>query len=115
MDDKILSRLRDKFDQRLKSDPELKQLAQELSDFKKAKENTIVSLQEVKRRKERDEAEKKRAAVNKVAKTDTGSGDEGTTDSTKTAAAAPKKKKDVYLTETGRILADLIAFQQRQP
>lgn len=111
IDDKLVARLRDKFDQRLKSDPELKQLAQELADFKKAKENTIVSLQEAKRRKERDEAEKKRAALNKVAKDD--SADES--DSTKTAATTPKKKKDVYLTETGRILADMIAFQHKQP
>ena len=112
LDDKLLTRLRDKFDQRLKSDTDLKQLAQELADFKKAKENTIVSLQETKRRKERDEAEKKRASLNKVAKEEADP-EEG--DAPKTAAAATKKKKDVYLTETGRILADLIVYQQRQP
>ncbi len=112
LDDKLLARLRDKFDQRLKSDNDLKQLAQDLADFKKAKENTVVSLQEAKRRKERDEAEKKRAAVNKAAKDD--EPEDG--DAPKTAAdATAKKKKDVYLTETGRILADMIAFQQRQP
>ncbi|HLL96543.1 MAG TPA: carboxy terminal-processing peptidase, partial [Spirosoma sp.] len=66
LDDKIISRLRERFDQRLKSDPELKQLAQDLAEFKKAKGNTIVSLQESKRRKEREEAERKRAAANKV-------------------------------------------------
>ena len=109
LNDKILTRLREKFDQRLKSDPELKQLAQELANFKKAKENTIVSLQESKRRKEREEAERKRAAINKVSQMsapvdETGTPATGTT----AAAAAPKKKKDLYLTEAGLVLADYI-------
>ena len=107
LDDKILSRLRDRFDQRLKSDPELKQLAQDLADFKKAKENTVVSLQESKRRKERDEAERKRAAANKVSQVsapvdETGAPATGTPSSgTTVAGATPKKKKDLYLNEAG--------------
>lgn len=100
LDDKILSRLRDRFDQRLKSDPELKQLAQDLADFKKAKENTVVSLQEAKRRKERDEAERKRAAANKVSQI--------TAPVDETGTATPKKKKDLYLNEAGLVLADYI-------
>ncbi|UHG91930.1 carboxy terminal-processing peptidase [Spirosoma oryzicola] len=100
LDDKILARLRDRFDQRLKSDPELKQLAQDLADFKKAKENTVVSLQETKRRKEREEAERKRTAANKVSQI-TATVDE-------TGTPTPKKKKDLYLTEAGLVLADYI-------
>ncbi len=98
-----MNRLRDRFDQRLKSDPELKQLAQDLSDFKKAKENTVVSLQEAKRRKEREEAERKRAAANKVSQI-TAPVDETGTPSPNT----PKKKKDLYLNEAGMVLADYI-------
>jgi carboxyl-terminal processing protease len=101
LDDKILTRLRDRFDQRLKSDPELKQLAQDLADFKKAKENTVVSLQEAKRRKERDEAERKRAAANKVSQVTAPVDETG-------SPTAPKKKKDLYLTEAGLVLADYI-------
>jgi carboxyl-terminal processing protease len=109
LNDKILSRLRDRFDQRLKSDPELKQLTQDLADFKKAKENTIVSLQESKRRKEREEAERKRAAANKVSQMSAADPD----DSDSTAVDAPKKdvskkKKDTYLNEAGLVLADYI-------
>ncbi|GAA4399602.1 carboxy terminal-processing peptidase [Nibrella viscosa] len=117
LDEKTLNRLRDKYEQRLKSDPELKQLSQELAEFKKAKQNTIVSLQEAKRRKERDEAEKKRTAMNKVTQV---ADDDSETDSTATSVsssatstATPKKKKDLYLNETGRVLADLIVFQNR--
>ncbi len=139
VDDKVLSRIRDKFEQRLKSDPDLKQLAQKLADDKKARENTIVSLQETKRRKERDEAEKKRLALSKldlsddeevaaglvapgaVAADSTSKAQSGKVTTGKTpngkpvsvaaakTPAAPKKKKDLYLTETGRILADMIA------
>ncbi|GAB2600133.1 carboxy terminal-processing peptidase [Spirosoma areae] len=100
VDDKMLSRLRDKFDQRLKSDPELKQLTQDLADFKKAKENTVVSLQETKRRKERDEAERKRTAANKVS--------QATAPVDETGTPTPKKKKDTYLNEAGLVLADYI-------
>ncbi len=142
VDDKVLARIRDKFEQRLKSDPELKLFAQKLADDKKARENTVVSLQESKRKKERDEAEKKRAAMNKLDLSDDDEvaaglvapdGAATVTDSTKVAAsgktttsknqagkasstvaatkvpAVAKKKKDLYLTETGRILADMIA------
>ncbi|GAB3973101.1 carboxy terminal-processing peptidase [Spirosoma terrae] len=100
IDDKILSRLRDRFDQRLKSDPELKQLAQDLADFKKAKENTVVSLQESKRRKEREEAERKRAAASKVSQISAPVDETGT--------PTTKKKKDLYLNEAGLVLADYI-------
>jgi len=103
LDDKVITRLRERFDQRLKSDPELKQLAQDLADFKKAKENTVVSLQEAKRRKERDEAERKRAAANKVSQASA----PAPVDETGTPAT-PKKKKDLYLNEAGLVLADYI-------
>lgn len=104
LNDKILARLRERFEQRLKSDTELKQLSQDLADFKKAKENTVVSLQESKRRKERDEAERKRAAANKVSQVSASADETAST----TAPTTAKKKKDLYLTETGLVLADYI-------
>ena len=111
LSDKILTGLRARFDQRMKSDPELKQLAQDLADFKKAKENKVVSLQEAKRRKEREEAQRKRAAASKVSQMsepidETGTPAAATPGTGKTAAV--KKKKDLYLTEAGLVLADYI-------
>ena len=137
LNDKILALLRERFDQRLKSDTELKQLSQELADFKKAKENKVVSLQESKRRKERDEAERKRAAANKVSQV-AASIDETETSAAETpaagspaavtpgkgnavastnakAAATPKKKKDLYLNEAGMVLADYILAINKNP
>ena len=107
IDDKVLSRLRSRFDQRLKSDPELKQLAQDLTEFKKAKENTTVSLLESKRRKEREEAERKRAAANKVSQMSAPVDETGTP-----TPEATKKKKDLYLNEAGLVLADYILAQK---
>lgn len=101
VDDRILARLRERFDQRLKSDPELKQLAQELAEVRKAKENTVVSLQETKRRKEREEAEKKRNAIIKASQASAPIDETG-------SPTAPKKKKDLYLNEAGLVLADYI-------
>ncbi|RZM02676.1 MAG: tail-specific protease, partial [Pedobacter sp.] len=94
------TKLRDKYEQRLKTDADLKREAQAVTEFKKAKENTTVSLQESKRKKEKEEAEKKVANMEKPAP------QEGAE-----AADAPKakKKKDTYLTEAGRVLADMIA------
>lgn len=103
IDDKVLARLRARFDQRLKSDTELKQLAQDLADFKKAKENTVVSLQESKRRKEREEAERKRTAAVKVSQMSAPADETGTP-----GKPEPKKKKDTYLNEAGLVLADYI-------
>ncbi|WP_288426817.1 carboxy terminal-processing peptidase [uncultured Spirosoma sp.] len=103
VDDKILARLRARFDQRLKSDVELKQLAQDLADFKKAKENTVVSLLESKRRKEREDAERKRTAAVKVSQMSALADETGTP-----AKTESKKKKDTYLNEAGLVLADYI-------
>ncbi|WP_342088375.1 carboxy terminal-processing peptidase [Dyadobacter sp. OTU695] len=110
---KIVDQIRDKHKHRLKSDEELKTLVKTLDDFKQARENKIVSLQESKRKAERDEAEKKRVAMKQLGEDNVDGDDEEETDSK--VAEAPKdvkKKKDIYLTETGRILADLIVISK---
>jgi carboxyl-terminal processing protease len=108
INDKIVGQLRDKYKQRLKSDEELKKLVKTLDEFKKARENKVVSLQESKRKIEREEAEKKRAALKQLGEEPEEDEDEA---DTKVAAEAPKevkKKKDIYVTEAGRMLTDLI-------
>lgn len=110
---KIIDQLRDKYKHRLKTDEELKTLVKTLDDFKEARENKIVSLQESKRKAERDEAEKKRAAMKQLGEDNVDGDDEDEADSK--VAEAPKdvkKKKDIYLTETGRMLADLIVISK---
>ncbi len=109
---KIVDQLRDKYKHRLKTDEELKTLVKTLDEFKQARENKVVSLQESKRKLERDEAEKKRAAMKQLGE-DSADDEEDEADSK--VAEAPKdvkKKKDIYLTETGRMLADLIVISK---
>lgn len=116
--DALISKLRQDHEARLKTDPELQKLATDFEEFRKAKENTVISLQYDKRKKERDEAEKKRQAVAKTrstpalgltpadsieAKIASGKGPE---------AALAKLDKDLYLKETGRILADFITSKK---
>jgi carboxyl-terminal processing protease len=111
VNDKVLSQLKDKYSQRLKSDEELKTLVKTLDEFKKARENKIVSLQETKRKVEREEAEKKRAAMKQLGEDSVD--DEEELDGE--AAQKPKeikKKKDIYLNETGRMLVDLIQISK---
>lgn len=106
LNEKQVSKLKEKYQQRLKSETELKTFVEELDLYRKARENTTVSLQETKRKKEREEAEKKQAALKKLE-----TGDEGDDDETPAkVSVTEKKKKDIYLNETSRILADYIAL-----
>ncbi|AEI49336.1 carboxy terminal-processing peptidase [Runella slithyformis] len=108
LNEKQVAKLKEKYQQRLKSETEMKTFVDELELFRKARENTVVSLQETKRKKEREEAEKKRAALKKLETEEEVDDDESTTP----AKAADKKKKDIYMNETNRILADYIALSK---
>lgn len=105
LNEKQVEKLREKYQQRLKNEPELKTFTEELELFRKARENTVVSLQETKRKKEREEAEKKRQALKKLE-----TEDEDDDEATVATKPADKKKKDIYMIETERILADYIAL-----
>lgn len=105
LNEKQVEKLREKYQQRLKNEPELKTFTEELELFRKARENTVVSLQETKRKKECEEAEKKRQALKKL-ETEEEDDDEATV----ATKPADKKKKDIYMIETERILADYIAL-----
>lgn len=108
VNDKMVELLKNQYKGRLKSDEELKKLVSNLDAFKKARDNKVVSLQESVRKKEREEAEKKREALNQI-------GTEAEFDDEEESTAesvASKLKKDVYLMETGRIMSDLITISK---
>jgi carboxyl-terminal processing protease len=90
INDKLLKTLRDNYSLRLKTDKELIKLSEDVVEFLKMKENTMVSLQEDVRKKEREANEAKRKA-SKL--------NNDTTD----------KTADTYLAETKNILVDLIS------
>ncbi len=87
--DGLLEKLKANYQVRLKTDVEMKQLTEDLEEYKKIKNLTIVSLNEEKRKKEREENEKRRKSVNKLSGED-------------------NKDNDLILLESERILADLI-------
>lgn len=107
----LLSKLSDKHNARLESDEELKTLVKTLEEFKKARENKTVSLLESKRKIEKEEAEKKRAAMKKIGE-DADDEEEELDGKSPEEPKDPKKKKDIYLQETGRILVDMIQISK---
>ncbi len=106
INDQILTKVKEKYNQRLTTDEDLKTLVNTLDDFKKAREDKVVSLQESKRKVEREEAEKKRLALKAIGEDDEEDLEEGAPETPKEDKA--KKKKDIYITETGRMLVDFI-------
>jgi carboxyl-terminal processing protease len=100
--DKLVASLESRYQQRLKSDTELKNYVEDVKELKEARARTTVSLQEAKRKKERDEAEKKRTSRNKL------NGKVGGPENAK-SAGNDAKSKDVFLDETKRIMADLLS------
>ncbi|SKB59285.1 carboxy terminal-processing peptidase [Dyadobacter psychrophilus] len=109
---KVVDQLKSKYNQRLKTDEELKTLVKTLDEFKVARENKMVSLQESKRKIERDEAEKKRLAMKQLGEDNADGDDEEEDGKAVEAPKEVKKKKDIYLTETSRMLADLIVISK---
>ncbi len=92
INDKVVQNLKSKYQMRLKSDTELSQLVNDLNEYRKIKDITVVSLNEEKRKKEREDAEKSRKSINKLE-------NDG-------------KDKDIILTESKRILCDLIGSKR---
>lgn len=93
INEKVLARIQEKYQARLNSDPEIKQLTEDLAEYRKIKDITVISLNEAKRKQERDENEKRRKAVNKLS-----------------SGEKDDKDKDIILTESERILCDLISI-----
>lgn len=101
----LVSWLVENHKKRLKTDEKLVKLVSDLKEFKEARENKEISLNETIRKKEREEAEKKRAVLASV-KDETAEDDEEETSTVNTKAS----KNDVYLQEAGRVVVDMVAF-----
>jgi carboxyl-terminal processing protease len=131
-----LQNVKTRYESRLKSDPELKQLINEVEDFKRMRSKTVVSLNETTRRAELEEAKKraeqakndKEAAQKKsniqfrvggMAGQDVASADPGAEEErldapvpAPTVNLATRLERDMQLKETTRILADWIALKK---
>ncbi len=102
VDNNLVVKLRSDYNQRLKTDPELQNLIEQINESKANRSKNIYSLQEVKRKEELDAAENRREARNKIPK----------------VTINPESKEsdtilnldDPYLKEGIMILAEIIAY-----
>ena len=92
VNEKLVNKLTSKFNNRLKTDENLIDLVADLEDYKAQKDKNEYSLNYEIRKKEKDESEDKRKSVKKLNKSTSKGG----------------KEEDVYLTESEKILCDMI-------
>lgn len=99
INDKVLADLSRTYQQRVKSDPYLNRFLEETAETRRSIAQTRISLNENVRRKEMEEAEKKKAANDKLG---------GTVDKEGKPVSNPLKLDDEYLREGLLLLSDLI-------
>jgi carboxyl-terminal processing protease len=92
--EKVIAKVNNKFSNRLNSDPVLKELVDDLNEYKIQKDKNEYSLNYEVRLKEKEETEDKRKAVKKLNKSN--------------SKNDKKEDEDIYLSESYKILADLI-------
>lgn len=97
----IKSKLEESFQQRMKTDPDLIKLQEEIKEAKESRNNTVLSLQESKRKKEMEDIEAKRAARNKLS---------GAIIDPESKNMKLVKMDDTYLKEGLLILAELVSL-----
>lgn len=98
--DKLVAGLTRSYEDRLKFDPSLKKYAGEIEDMKRNMSETKISLNEVKRKQEMDEAEKKKSANENL--------DTKLTSKEGLPADDLSKLKDEYLREGLLLLSDIV-------
>ncbi|MCP9768253.1 tail-specific protease [Lacihabitans sp. LS3-19] len=94
--DKLIGKLDSKFQTRLKTDESLKELVEDLDEYKAQKDKKEYSLNYEVRKKEKEETENNRKAVKKMNKSN------GKSD----------KEDDLYMTESEKILCDMISIMK---
>jgi len=107
--DKSIETLHRSFEKRLKNDTELKELVQSIEDLRKLRQNTKISLNEIKRKQEIDEYEKKQKEKANLE-------DDGDDVEPKKEDEKPqdkKVKKDLYLQNASQVLSEMIGMQSK--
>jgi len=104
VDNKLVAKLLSEYNQRLKTDPELQNLIDEINESKANRSKILYSLQEVKRKEEIDAAENRRKARNKIPEVSVNP------ESKETRTNTILDLDDPYLKEGIMILAEIIAY-----
>lgn len=92
----LVSKLSDKYQKRLKTDPELKELLQELDEYNVLRARKEFSLNYEVRKKEKEEQEGNKKSMKKLTK----------------SQKEEDKQDDIYLLEGEKILSDMISMQR---
>lgn len=92
----VVQKLSEKYQQRLKVDEDLKELVADIEDYRSNRDIKELSLNYETRKKEMEEAEKNRKSIKKLNK----------------SIKEEDKENDVYLLEGEKILSDLIALRK---
>lgn len=111
--DKDLKKLKDNFQKRLKTDDDLKKLVQNAEKMRAKRKQTLVSLNEAKRKAEK-EAEKNEPKVEDLSQEDNDEEKENNNPepNKKKAVEQFKNLKDLYLKNATQILVDLIQLSK---
>ncbi|MDQ3393451.1 MAG: carboxy terminal-processing peptidase [Bacteroidota bacterium] len=108
INDKIIANLKQQYQQRLKTAPELKQFVEDVEEIKKSQQDSLVSLHYDTRKKAREDAEKKSSTRIKLSGGIESLDEAEAANNTEKPAEDPKKIDDPYLRESLKILANLI-------
>jgi len=98
---KIIPKLKEKHDKRIKNDPEFKYLLEEIADYYKQKDQKEISLNESVRRKEMEDHEKRKKEIEQIKIKNKGE-----------VNLPEKESKDFELMEGANILADFILLKK---
>jgi carboxyl-terminal processing protease len=111
--DKDLKKLKDNFQKRLKTDDDLKKLVQNAEKMRAKRKQTLVSLNEAKRKAEK-EAEKNEPKIEDLSQEDNDEEKENNNPepNKKKAVEQFKNLKDLYLKNATQILVDLIQLSK---
>jgi len=112
--DGLIATARQRYEQRLLSDPELKELLADLSDWESEQGKTSVSLLESVRREEMKAQEARRAKRYGQTESDPAELDDDQAELPGDGDAADESDPDLYLHEAARILSDLIELDGEQ-
>jgi carboxyl-terminal processing protease len=111
--DPLIDMARHRHEQRLESDEELAELVADLAEWEEVSDRTTISLLESTRREEMKEAEERRSERfspgDDLAMADE---DEDAAGDGEDSGASDDEEPDLYLTESARILADLIELDR---
>ncbi|GAB4133228.1 MAG: carboxy terminal-processing peptidase [Raineya sp.] len=112
LSEKDLKKLKDNFQKRLKTDEDLKKLIQDTEKMRKKRKQTLVSLNEAKRKAEREAAKNEQKSQDDLEENENDNESASNGDNKRKAVEQFNNLKDLYLKNAVQILTDLIQLSK---